>query len=704
MSRVRLDKILLRQGLVTDDQIKQALMRQRSRGGRLGSHLFFFRFLSEEQLVNALAEQLGVPGVKLNDMQIPDEVIGKVPVNLVDKFNVVPFAFVPETNSLSLAVIDPDNKEAPEQIKQASGAREVKVFVAVDSVLRNKIAQHYHGRMSDPASRQVIELPDLFEEDKSLADLEEVDQHVDDEKFPDPLNVLMVTKAAFLRNVLSSIFEREGYTLQIHSQPDEITRALGERSFDYVLVSQDMEEEFSRWIKEGTIPFPRAEISLFTTICGALLDNPAPYPMMIESLLRSLQKLSEYRQTNNNWKPSYELICNDIRNLGRALDLRRIAVDGLQIISNTLIPAENSSPVDQNQPDNPALNFETSNGSRSVLNCLHFPWDLEGCLNSFFDLLSGKLSLSSSDDRKREMMLGPQILAVVWYRHYTSDGIEGDRESIFEATNTLLRKQEGHLFSSEVLETYLRILEQNRNQGRIGIQNDIFIVSEPNEIAKQFSTHMRKAGFRIVTIDNLSEARSLYQRQRPDIMVVNYDNYPNHAMKFSRFVKKDSKTLMYAITNQSKSSLIMSLLDSGFSDVFTPPFKYDIIVARITKSIAILSELSAGSEQYRGFSGTFQELPLINLIQALAMSQRDVRITLDRGQEDSAEIFMRNGQMVYSKYGAIEGVDAIYKIIGWGDNGSFKIEHAQTFPPDNISLPNDFIIMEGCRQMDEERL
>ena len=508
----------------------------------------------------------------------------------------------------------------------------------------------------------------------------------------------MVTKAAFLRNVLTSIFEREGYTLQIHSEPEEITRVLGERSFDYVLVAQDMEEDFSLWIKEGTIPLPRAEISLFSTICGSLLDNPAPYPMMIESLIRSLQKLSEYRQAKNTWKPPYELMCNDIRSLGRALDLRRIAVDGLQVISSTLMPA------DPDQSDNPALQFEKSNGSRSALSCLHFPWDLEGCLHSFFELLSGKLSLTSSDDRRREMILGPQILAVVWYRYYTSEGIEGDSEAIIEATNTLLRKQEGQLFSSEVLETYLRILEQTSKKGKISIQNDIFVVSESNEIVKQFSTHMRKAGFRIVAIDNLPEARSLYERQRPDIMVVNYDCYPNHAMKFSRFVKKDSKTLMYAITNQNESSLIMSLLDSGFSDVFTPPFKYDIIVARINKSIAILSELASGSNQYRGFSGSFQELPLINLVQALAMSQRDVHIILEKGQKDRADIYMRNGQMVYSKYGEVEGVDAIYKIIGWGDNGSFQIEHAKTFPPDNISLSNDFIIMEGCRQMDEERI
>src|SRR4030042_3551184 len=132
----------------------------------------------------------------------------------------------------------------------------MKLFVAVESVLLSKIAQHYHGRTGDHSSRQVIELPDLFEEDKNLAELEKPEQPVDADKTSEPLNVLMVTQAAFLKNVLSSIFEREGYTLQVLSKPDHIARALGERPFDYVLVSQDMQEDFSRCIEEGSIHSP----------------------------------------------------------------------------------------------------------------------------------------------------------------------------------------------------------------------------------------------------------------------------------------------------------------------------------------------------------------------------------------------------------------------------------------------------------------
>ena len=147
----------------------------------------------------------------------------------------------------------------------------------------------------------------------------------------------------------------------------------------------------------------------------------------------------------------------------------------------------------------------------------------------------------------------------------------------------------------------------------------------------------------------------------------------------------------------------MSLLDSGFNDVFVPPFNYNIIVARISKSLTVLAEQDGASDRQHGFSGTFQELPFMNLVQALSMSQRNVHINLEREKGENADIYLREGQMVYSKYGETDGVEAIYKIISWQEEGSFKTDPVTEFPPDNISLPNDFILMEGCRLLDEEK-
>jgi hypothetical protein len=65
MKAERLDQILLRLGYVTEEEIKQALMRQKAQGGRLGSHLLYFKFLTPDQLLHALSEQFGLPAFRI---------------------------------------------------------------------------------------------------------------------------------------------------------------------------------------------------------------------------------------------------------------------------------------------------------------------------------------------------------------------------------------------------------------------------------------------------------------------------------------------------------------------------------------------------------------------------------------------------------------------------------------------------------------
>ncbi len=163
MAKERLDQILLRKGLVTEDQIKQALLRQKSHRGPLGSHLMYYKFITEKDLVLALGEQFGVRGIALGNREISPEVIQKVPVEVADEYMVCPIAFDPETRTLSLAMHDPDKKDALYLAKDASGAWHVEPYVAAESVLRNTIRMHYHGLGNDGTIDEIIELPDLFE-------------------------------------------------------------------------------------------------------------------------------------------------------------------------------------------------------------------------------------------------------------------------------------------------------------------------------------------------------------------------------------------------------------------------------------------------------------------------------------------------------------------------------------------------------------
>lgn len=65
MTRLRLGEILIQQGLITEDQLKQAMSAQAKQNGRLGEILIQLKIVDETNIITALAKQLNLPFVSL---------------------------------------------------------------------------------------------------------------------------------------------------------------------------------------------------------------------------------------------------------------------------------------------------------------------------------------------------------------------------------------------------------------------------------------------------------------------------------------------------------------------------------------------------------------------------------------------------------------------------------------------------------------
>ncbi len=699
MAKERLDQILLRKGLVSEDQIKQALLRQKSHQGPLGSHLLYYKFVTEKELVLALGEQFGVPGIALGNRQISPEVIQKVPAAVADKHLVCPFAYDPETRTLSLAVHDPEKKDALYLAKEASGAWHVEPHIAAESILRNTIRMHYHGMDPDETIEEIIELPDLFE-GESPSSAPEGPPEPETASHAVPLrNVLMVTQSPFLKGLLVSIFEREGCALTVLGDREEVLESVRECVYDHILVSEELEADFRDWLREENLPFPGRERSVFASISHALLDNHAPYQQMATSLINALTRMVDTRSAARPSRPPYELICKDVSELAGAVGLGRLAADGIRVASLLLYPAGHilGDGKSGSRRLDPA-SFEDVEQSLETAKALAFPWDVFACLTRFFQLLAGE---APNDPEDPDLSLAVQILALVWYRHSLLGEVSGPPEQVLDRIKSGLQTQGLVPASSEVLDAYVRILEKRQGQTRVVTRKDVFIVRERSDTLRPLIAHLRQDGYGIVEIKDLDEARHLYERSPPDAIVIHYDDFPDQVAGFSSLLRQGPSTLLYALTAQSKPSLIVSLLDAGFDDVFVPPFNFEIISARITKSLVAQEQQGRGAQEESGFRGSFRELPFVDLMQALGLSQRSCEIRLEGNNGNRARIRMRDGEMKYAECGGIVGVEAVYAVIRWGEEGSFQIGPLSDDPTENISLPNDFVLMEGCRRLDE---
>jgi type IV pilus assembly protein PilB len=150
----KLGEILVRENLLTAQQLREALEYQREHGGRLGYNLVKLGLVSDDMITAVLSRQYGIPSVNLELFDVEESVIRLIPQEVAQKYSVLPLSRVGAT--LTLAMVDPTNVFAMDDIKFMTGLNIEPVVVAEASV-QSAIAKYY------PSTRE-IELATLSED------------------------------------------------------------------------------------------------------------------------------------------------------------------------------------------------------------------------------------------------------------------------------------------------------------------------------------------------------------------------------------------------------------------------------------------------------------------------------------------------------------------------------------------------------------
>src|SRR5439155_1083469 len=86
----KLGEILLREGLITQDQLKKALLEQKNTGMRLGYTLVKLGFVEETEISKMLARQYRMPAVDLSRFEVDPKIIKLLPPDVAIKHTVLP--------------------------------------------------------------------------------------------------------------------------------------------------------------------------------------------------------------------------------------------------------------------------------------------------------------------------------------------------------------------------------------------------------------------------------------------------------------------------------------------------------------------------------------------------------------------------------------------------------------------------------------
>jgi type IV pilus assembly protein PilB len=171
---VRLGEILIKESLITQDQLDKALEFQRSNGGKLGSCLTKLGFITDDDITGVLSRQYGVPSINLKYYEIDPNVIKLIPQDTALRYQVIPLSRVGSV--LTIAMTDPTNVFAMDDIKFMTGFN-VEPVVASESAIAESITRFYGGGQSSHEELSNL-MKDLVDDDQELelaADEQEMD-------------------------------------------------------------------------------------------------------------------------------------------------------------------------------------------------------------------------------------------------------------------------------------------------------------------------------------------------------------------------------------------------------------------------------------------------------------------------------------------------------------------------------------------------
>jgi type IV pilus assembly protein PilB len=142
---VKLGELLLKENLVSPQQLQEALNHQKMSGGKLGKAFVSLGFVKDEQITTLLSRQYGVPSINLDHFEVDPAIIKIIPAETARKYQVLPLSRSGAT--LTIAMADPTNVFAMDDIKFMTGYN-VEPVVASESALEDSIEKYYGSTRS----------------------------------------------------------------------------------------------------------------------------------------------------------------------------------------------------------------------------------------------------------------------------------------------------------------------------------------------------------------------------------------------------------------------------------------------------------------------------------------------------------------------------------------------------------------------------
>ncbi len=229
--KIRMGDLLVAAGAITEEELQEALVKQKEKGQKLGQTLLEEGYISKELLIATLTQQLGVEYIELKGCKFDDDVLNLIPEDIVMKYKVLPLGYDENNpNVLRVAMADPMDIVAVDDLSIVTGAQ-IEPLLAMEEDLTEAIGKYY-------GNHQAMEAAEAYRKEREqdmLSQAEEDEYNADIENSPIVLLVKQILEGGVRQRASDIHIEPLESSVRVRYRIDGVLKQV--MSYDYSLLS-----------------------------------------------------------------------------------------------------------------------------------------------------------------------------------------------------------------------------------------------------------------------------------------------------------------------------------------------------------------------------------------------------------------------------------------------------------------------------------
>jgi len=232
-------------------------------------------------------------------------------------------------------------------------------------------------------------------------------------------------------------------------------------------------------------------------------------------------------------------------------------------------------------------------------------------------------------------------------------------------------------------------------------RNLLLVDADPRSL-RVLEVSLRKAGYSVSTCGDVDGALELIGLSEPDMVISDTRLPGKDGLSLVRELRSRSETaklpVMFLSSDPSVETKVKSL-ELGIEDYLTKPLYMREILTRVNLIMERSDRDGLGRAAKTRFSGSLEDMGLVDLLQTIELSRKSGVLKLSYGQRRGSMSFSE-GRIIDAELGGLHGEAAIYRFLLWSE-GAFELEFREVRGEDKLGISTQALLMEGVRRLDE---